>query len=171
MGSLLPCINYDDWRESLLISISMDHDDISGMMIDSPQYEQYKKFKEVKRRQTSTNSKFPADLTPLMLASIRNQFGIVKKLLDRGETIPVPHHAYCNCINCMDALANGDELEVSKIRLYTYRGLTSDCYVTLTSTDLILEAFQLRQTLISNAEIEKYFKVSSLEQLLLGGLQ
>ena len=137
----------------------MDHDEISTLMLNSKKYQDYKGMPLTKEDPSSSKNNFPAEMTPLILASQRNQYSVVKMLLDRGERIPVPHHAYCTCTECVTTLAEGDELEVSRTRLFTYRGLTSDAYISLNSKDPMLEAFQLRQTLKSNAEIEKYFKV------------
>lgn len=38
-----------------------------------------------------TTSSFTPDITPLILAAHRNNYEILKILLDRGATIPVPH--------------------------------------------------------------------------------
>ena len=143
----------------------MDHDEISALMIASKKYEEYRKMKLPRGDPSMTTTKFPTDMTPIILASQRNQYSVVKMLLDRGEKISVPHHAYCSCVECQTLLAECDELEVAKIRLYTYRGLASDAYISLNCADPILEAFQLRQTLRKNAEIEKYFKVRLVNDL------
>lgn len=34
---------------------------------------------------------FTADITPLILAAHRNNYEILKVLLDRGATVPMPH--------------------------------------------------------------------------------
>ena len=39
----------------------------------------------------STTSSFTPDITPLVLAAHRNNYEILKILLDRGATIPAPH--------------------------------------------------------------------------------
>jgi hypothetical protein len=38
-----------------------------------------------------TTSSFTPDITPRILAAHRNNYEILKILLDRGATIPVPH--------------------------------------------------------------------------------
>ena len=142
----------------------MDRDAISIMMIQNGvKYEESPDRHQAlpKGDPCISKSNFPLNLTPLILASQRNQFNVVKTLLDLGERIPVPHHAYCSCVECVSTLEASDELEISKTRLFTYRGLASEAYISLNSDDPILEAFQLRQTLRKNAEIEKYFKVST----------
>ena len=112
--SLLDRVQYQHWRESLLVSISMDRDDISELMIGSKEYENYKKLARDSEEPLTTRSKFPAAITPLILAAGHNQYGIVKLLLEKGERIPVPHHAYCVCSECKDALLVTDELEIAK---------------------------------------------------------
>lgn len=37
------------------------------------------------------SSTFTPDITPLILAAHRNHYEILKLLLDRGATIPMPH--------------------------------------------------------------------------------
>ena len=159
VNSLLDRIKLEDYRQSLLVAISMDHEDMTMMMIKT-KYDEYSKMKLTRSDPTKTTTQFPDDLTPLILAATRNQYEIVKLLLARGETINKPHHAYCMCAKCHELLESSDELEVARVRLLTYRGLASDSYITLSSPDSLYTAFQLGQTLKKNGEIEKYYKVS-----------
>ena len=160
VASLLDHAAYDDWRECLLVSISMDHDEISELMIEKPRLKSYLQMQATREDPSVARSQFPAFLTPIILAAQRNQYGVVKLLLRKGERIHKPHHAHCPCKNCQEILADSDELEVAKRRLYTYRGLASDCYLSLNTSDPLLDAFRLGQNLKENAATEKYFKVS-----------
>lgn len=38
---------------------------------------------------------FPPDITPLILAAHKDNFEILKILLDRGAAVPVPHDIRC----------------------------------------------------------------------------
>lgn len=38
-------------------------------------------------------SNFTSDVTPLILAAHKNNYEILKLLLDRGATLPTPHNA------------------------------------------------------------------------------
>lgn len=53
-----------------------------------------------------------------------------------------------------------DQLRSAKYRLNAYRGMSSDAYISLSSKDQILTAFELSRELKSLARTEKYFKVS-----------
>ena len=159
-------------REALLLSISMDHNHISEVIINHPRYQQEilqetgQASPKVHSMETTldvatSDALFAAEITPLILAAQRNQFEIVKMLLAMGEKIEEPHHPYCSCHLCAMANSSGDELKIAKTRLNVYKGLASDAYISLSSSDPILRAFHLARNLKENAEIEKYFKVGS----------
>ena len=42
-------------------------------------------------------------MTPLILAAQRNNYEILKLLLDRGATLPMPHEIKCGCEDCLRA--------------------------------------------------------------------
>lgn len=44
------------------------------------------------------STEFPKHLTPLMLAAQCGHYTIIKLLLSRGHTIPIPHKPGCNCL-------------------------------------------------------------------------
>lgn len=54
-----------------------------------------------------------------------------------------------------------DQLRSAKYRLNAYRGMSSDAYISLSSKDQILTAFELSKELKGLARAEKYFKVRS----------
>ena len=43
---------------------------------------------------------FSTDMTPLVLAAHTNNYEIIKILLDRGASLPCPHHHRCGCEDC-----------------------------------------------------------------------
>ena len=43
---------------------------------------------------------FSSDTTPLVLAAHTNNYEIIKILLDRGASLPCPHHHRCGCEEC-----------------------------------------------------------------------
>lgn len=104
-------------------------------------------------------SQFSPDLTPLILAAQKNQYEIVQLLLLRGETIPRPHRFNCHCKECSNK-NEFDQLRQAISRLNAYRGLASEAYVSLSSKDPILTAFELASELRRLAHVEKYFRVS-----------
>lgn len=68
---------------------------------------------------------FTNDVTPLILAAHKNNYEIIKLLLDRGiSPIPCPHDARCGCRECAAALQS-DCLRYSRSRINAYRALAS----------------------------------------------
>ena len=103
---------------------------------------------------------FSPDITPLILASQKNQYEIVQLLLLRGEKVQKPHKFGCLCRECVNKM-KFDQLRSAKYRLNAYRGLASEAYISLSSKDPILTAFQLSKELRLLSRNEKYFKVIS----------
>ena len=101
---------------------------------------------------------FSPDITPLILASQKNQYEIVQLLLLRGEKVQKPHKFGCLCQECVNKM-KFDQLRSAKYRLNAYRGLASEAYISLSSKDPILTAFQLSKELRLLSRNEKYFKV------------
>ena len=56
---------------------------------------------------------FTPDITPLILAAHRNNYEILKILLDRGATLPMPHDVKCSCDTCLREQRE-DSLQVSQ---------------------------------------------------------
>lgn len=162
---LLDRCNLSTIHEALLQAISAGHEQIAETVLKHPKYQNVNK-KENKRfgetdyfyTTTSEDSPFSSDITPLILAAERNQFEIVQLLLLRGETIPKPHHYYCNCQECANKL-EFDQLRLAKTRLNAYKGLASGAYISLSSKDPVLTAFELARELRHVAKVEKYYKV------------
>ncbi|XP_050396877.2 short transient receptor potential channel 7 isoform X1 [Patella vulgata] len=102
-------------------------------------------------------SQFSPDITPLILASQKNQYEIVQLLLLRGELIQKPHKFTCSCQECRNK-TKFDQLRLAKYRLNAYRGLASEAYLSLSSKDPILSAFELAEELRKLSKIEKHFK-------------
>nr|XP_034338793.1 short transient receptor potential channel 3-like isoform X1 [Crassostrea gigas] len=160
---LLDRSNAASIHEALLQAISAGHEQIAETILKHPKYKDVKR--ENKRfgetdyffNTTSEDSPFSSDITPLILAAERNQFEIVQLLLLRGETIRKPHHYYCNCQECSNKLVF-DQLRLAKTRLNAYRGLASSAYISLSSNDPILTAFELARELRCVAKVEKYYK-------------
>ncbi|XP_037951197.1 transient-receptor-potential-like protein [Teleopsis dalmanni] len=105
---------------------------------------------------------FPPDITPLMLAAHKNNFEILKILLDRGAAVPVPHDIRCGCDECV-RLSTEDSLRHSLSRVNIYRALTSPSLICLTSTDPILTAFHLSWELRNLAFTEQECKSEYME--------
>ena len=99
---------------------------------------------------------FTSDITPLILAAHRDNFEIVKMLLDRGDTLSQPHDIRCNCSGCISASAE-DSLQHSLSRLNSYRALASSSIIALTSPDPILTCFEMSWELKRLSRLENEF--------------
>jgi transient receptor potential cation channel subfamily C protein 4 len=105
------------------------------------------------------STSFTADVTPLILAAQRNNYEIVKILLDRGDTIAKPHDVRCSCLECRTK-AQEDNLQHSLSRINAYKALASPSLIALSSADPILTAFELSDELRRLSRIENEYRVS-----------
>ena len=99
---------------------------------------------------------YTPDITPLILAAHKNNYEILKILLDRGASLPTPHDLKCSCDNCLTA-SQEDSLRFSLSRINAYRALASPSLIALTSSDPILTAFQLSDELKKLKKMESQF--------------
>ncbi|XP_055629755.1 transient-receptor-potential-like protein [Toxorhynchites rutilus septentrionalis] len=109
-----------------------------------------------------TTSMFTPDITPLMLAAHKNNYEILKILLDRGATLPMPHDVKCGCDECIRR-SSEDSLRHSLARVNEYRALASPSLITLSSQDPLLTAFQLSWELRNLAFAEQECKSEYLK--------
>jgi transient-receptor-potential calcium channel protein len=106
---------------------------------------------------------FTTDVTPLILAAHKNNYEIIKLILDRGiSPIPSPHDARCGCKSCRQSRVE-DHLRHSRSRINAYRALASPCLIALSSKDPILTAFELSWQLRRLSFLEPEFKTEYLE--------
>ena len=172
MELLLDWSNLSNIYEALLQAIGAGHEQIAESILKHPKYQgmkkEHKHFGETDHffNTASEDSPFSSDITPLILAAERNQFEIVQLLLLRGETIRKPHHYYCNCQECSNKLEY-DLLRLAKTILNAYKGLSSGAYISLSSKDPILTAFELARELRAVTKVEKYYKVTKFLLLLI----
>ncbi|KAF4532038.1 hypothetical protein B566_EDAN015017 [Ephemera danica] len=110
----------------------------------------------------TTTATFAPDITPLTLAAHRDNFEIIKMLLDRGATLPMPHDVKCGCEECIKATEE-DSLRHSLARVNAYRALASPSLIALSSNDPILTAFELSWELRNLAFTEQECKSEYLE--------
>ncbi|XP_072049788.1 LOW QUALITY PROTEIN: short transient receptor potential channel 1-like [Amphiura filiformis] len=102
------------------------------------------------------NDDFHPDVTPIVLAAHRNNFSMIKMLVEVGARIPeITADTF--------QTAATDSLQQSVGSLELYKGLASDAYVVLSSDDPINRCFTLCSNLRKLSEIEVEFKPSYLE--------
>lgn len=113
--------------------------------------------------QSRENSSFSADMTPLILAAHRNNFEVIKILLDRQVSpIPDPHCPRCDCPACSKAREE-DCLKHSRSKINAYRALASPCLMALSSPDPLLTAFEMSAKLENLAKMEPEYKQDYLK--------
>ncbi|XP_075213272.1 transient receptor potential cation channel gamma isoform X4 [Lycorma delicatula] len=105
---------------------------------------------------------FTPDITPLILAAHRDNYEIIKILLDRGATLPMPHDVRCGCEDCVTS-RHEDSLRHSRSRINAYRALASPSLIALSSKDPILTAFELSWELRRLSFMEHEFKTEYQE--------
>ncbi|KYN44525.1 Transient receptor potential protein [Trachymyrmex septentrionalis] len=105
----------------------------------------------------NSSSNFTSDITPLILAAHKNNYEILKLLLDRGATLPTPHDARCGCDECVMS-SEQDSLRHSQSRINAYRALTSSSLIALSSRDPLLTAFELSWELRRLSRMEQEFR-------------
>ncbi|CAH8526014.1 unnamed protein product [Schistosoma turkestanicum] len=103
------------------------------------------------------SSSFTPDINGIILAAHRDNYVILKLLLDRGERICKPHDLRCACHICTQSRRENG-LQHSRLRINTYRALTSPSFILLTSNDPILTAFELSCELKKLGELENEFR-------------
>ncbi|XP_060577329.1 transient receptor potential-gamma protein-like isoform X3 [Ruditapes philippinarum] len=108
--------------------------------------------------ETAPSSSFTPDITPIILAAHRDNYEIIKILLDRGFRIPKPHDVRCNCKYCVTQ-SSEDSLRHSRSRINAYRALASPSLIALSSKDPILTSFELSWELKRLSKLENEFKV------------
>ncbi|GFR71012.1 short transient receptor potential channel 6 [Elysia marginata] len=161
--ALLEKSNQHHIAEAVLQAISAGHTQIAETILKHRRYlEMWKERRKLGDtdgfyKTAYPDSQFSPDITPLILASQKNQYEIVQLLLLRGDTIHNPHKFSCNCTECRNKM-KFDQLRLAKYRLNAYRGLASEAYISLSSKDPILTAFELASELRKLSRVEKHFK-------------
>uniref|UniRef100_A0A903WR35 Transient receptor ion channel domain-containing protein n=2 Tax=Anopheles darlingi TaxID=43151 RepID=A0A903WR35_ANODA len=129
------------------VEVLLDHEDSSHKTGDPHSW-------EALPPDTAT---FTPDITPLILAAHRDNYEIIKILLDRGAILPMPHDVRCGCDDCVTSRQE-DSLRHSRSRINAYRALASPSLVALSSKDPILTAFELSWELRRLSFLEHEFK-------------
>ncbi|VUZ47745.1 unnamed protein product [Hymenolepis diminuta] len=143
-------------RDSLLHAISEENVQAVELIIQAQsERQQRKNLKGLLGHVVS--SIFTPDITPLILAAHRDNYAIIKILLDRGNRITKPHELRCACNACVQA-SREDSLQHSKLRINAYRALASPCFIALSSSDPILTAFELSWETKRLGRLENEFK-------------
>ncbi|VDM27734.1 unnamed protein product, partial [Toxocara canis] len=122
-------------KEALLTAICIGNRPLVELILSL-----FYEFPEQERNGCRHSIAFPPHMTPLMLASICNNFAIVQCLLLRNHRINLPHRPDCLCSECR-RIARG--LSKGVVTLDTYRAISSAAFLWLACSDPPLAAFRL----------------------------
>ncbi|XP_018009599.1 transient receptor potential protein [Hyalella azteca] len=113
---------------------------------------------------------FTSDITPLILAAHKDNYEILRLLLDRGAALPTPHDVKCACDECLVSTTRScdvcceslmssadDSLRHSLSRINAYRALSSPSLICLSSKDPLATSFALSEELNKLAYMENEF--------------
>lgn len=158
---LLDKCSGNELRESLLLTIFHDDFESTEYIVKHTKYKVISKLTRSEsfwQFQISNDSQFSCDITPLQLASQLNRTKIVRFLLKVGYKIEKPHSYNCKCKECLNKIKL-DSVRHAQSRLNSYKGLTSETYISLTTFDPIQTCFELRSEVLFLAKQENMFKV------------
>ncbi|PVD35107.1 hypothetical protein C0Q70_06388 [Pomacea canaliculata] len=103
-------------------------------------------------------SQFSPDITPLILAAQKNQYEIVQVCCCCVEKRSRSLTSFPVAARNVGNKVKFDQLRLAKYRLNAFRGLASEAYISLSSKDPILSAFELGAELKRLSRVEKHFK-------------
>ncbi|XP_053958532.1 transient receptor potential-gamma protein isoform X1 [Anastrepha ludens] len=151
-------ISYNvDTKDALLHSISEEFVEAVEVLLDHENVTFHTEGNHSWESQSEDTSTFTPDITPLILAAHRDNYEIIKILLDRGAVLPMPHDVRCGCDECVQSRQE-DSLRHSRSRINAYRALASPSLIALSSKDPILTAFELSWELRRLSFLEHEFK-------------
>ncbi|KAK8777751.1 hypothetical protein V5799_020907, partial [Amblyomma americanum] len=145
-------------QDSLLHAINAEYVEAVELLLDYEESTHVEGERYNWEKVNAATSTFNPEITPLILAAHRNNYEILKLLLDRGATLPMPHDVRCGCDECAEAVRR-DCLRHSRSRINAFRALASPSLICLSSVDPILTAFELSLELKRLSYVENEFKV------------
>uniref|UniRef100_A0A2M4A8I3 Putative transient-receptor-potential-like protein n=1 Tax=Anopheles triannulatus TaxID=58253 RepID=A0A2M4A8I3_9DIPT len=161
MVELLVVMNVDT-KDALLLAINAEFVEAVELLLEHEELIHKDGEPYSWQRVDINTAMFTPDVTPLMLAAHKNNYEILKILLDRGATLPMPHDVKCGCEECIRR-SSEDSLRHSLARVNEYRALASPSLIALSSQDPLLTAFQLSWELRNLAFAEQECKSQYLE--------
>ncbi|XP_064481669.1 transient-receptor-potential-like protein isoform X2 [Ornithodoros turicata] len=145
-------------RDSLLHAINAEYVEAVELLLDHEELTHVEGEPYNWEKVNASTSTFNPEITPLILAAHRDNYEILKLLLDRGATLPMPHDVRCGCEECVTAVRE-DCLRHSRSRINAYKALSSPSLMCLSSVDPVLTAFELSLELKRLSYVENEFKV------------
>ncbi|EDW55480.1 GM17170 [Drosophila sechellia] len=101
-------INYNvDTKDALLHSISEEFVEAVEVLLDHENVTFHSEGNHSWESASEDTSTFTPDITPLILAAHRDNYEIIKILLDRGAVLPMPHDVRCGCDECVQSRPGG----------------------------------------------------------------
>ncbi|XP_013398015.1 short transient receptor potential channel 3-like [Lingula anatina] len=159
---LFPKCSLECAENALLLAVDSGNVQISEILLEHPSFKHTKVHVESGPgegiyRKTAENYRFAPEVTPIILAALKNDYYITQLLLSREFRITTPHVYFCECTSCSN-MRRFDSVKYSRSRLNTYKALASPAYLTLSGDDPIFEAFQLSHELEHLASVENEYK-------------
>lgn len=106
------------------------------------------------------SSEFPDHMTPLILACQCGHYEIIELLIERGHRITKPHPPDCVCADCIAHFREDDLLHAETLRLNLYRAICNPAYISHSTIDPVIEAFNLSIELRRCSRISPEFRVA-----------
>uniref|UniRef100_A0A0N5CG21 ANK_REP_REGION domain-containing protein n=1 Tax=Strongyloides papillosus TaxID=174720 RepID=A0A0N5CG21_STREA len=140
------------------ILYAIGEENVEAVEIIIEHLEKINKFNpETQGVEINEHSAFTPDMTPIILAAHKDNYEIIKLLLDKKATVPHPHDIRCLCKDCTYAKSE-DSLRLSRSRFNAYQALASPSLICLSARDPILYAFELSWELRRLSYVENEYR-------------
>uniref|UniRef100_A0AAF5DAU8 Transient receptor ion channel domain-containing protein n=1 Tax=Strongyloides stercoralis TaxID=6248 RepID=A0AAF5DAU8_STRER len=140
------------------ILYAIGEENVEAVEIIIEHLEKINKFNpETQGVEINEHSAFTPDMTPIILAAHKDNYEIIKLLLDKKATVPHPHDIRCLCKECTYAKSE-DSLRLSRSRFNAYQALASPSLICLSARDPILYAFELSWELRRLSYVENEYR-------------
>ncbi|XP_001637374.2 short transient receptor potential channel 4 isoform X2 [Nematostella vectensis] len=151
-------VNHQSRLESAMVSAARDNDSVSlGVALDH--YMELLNMEGLNDNNPGDpNSHKPKNFLPLVVAAQLGNYEVLNMLVSKGFQLVKPHNVLCRCEECQ-----ADNFRESQRRLDIYRGLANPVFISMTSNDPFLTAFELSSELEVIARREDEYEKDYLQ--------